>query len=129
MTILRLESDKIFRSTGSGNQKKIWVGNKLIKLNSKWREASKEESAGILADAFGLYSVQYIKKEYIVHNIKCIGCECLSYLNKGETAITAIDILNKYNINISINLSAIDYFNICIYVYIYIYIYIYILSV
>ena len=35
MTILQLDSRNVFGTTGSGNQKKQWIGPKLIKLNSK----------------------------------------------------------------------------------------------
>ena len=36
----------MFGSEGSGNQKKFWTAdNKLVKLNSKYREADKEVSA------------------------------------------------------------------------------------
>lgn len=114
MTVLKLETSEVFGSDGSGNQKKVWIDNKLIKLNSKYREASKEVSASILGKAFGLDIVQYIKREYLYNGNKYTGCECDSYLSTGDTTITLADILNFYNIDIPLNMSAKEYFNITI---------------
>lgn len=114
MTTLKLETDKVFGSDGSGDQKKIWVDNKLIKLNSKFREASKEVSASILGKAFGLNIVEYSKGEYFYKGAKHIGCECNSYIMDGESTVPIIDMINFYNINIPRNMSALEYFNITI---------------
>lgn len=114
MTILKLDSKNMFGTDGSGNQKKIWVDNTLIKLNSKFREASKEVSASILGEAFGLNVVEYTKKEYLFNSVKHIGCECKSYLNINEISITLIEIINFYNIDIPKNMNSVDYFNITV---------------
>lgn len=110
--MLNLEIDRLFGTDGSGNQKKVWIGNNLVKLDSKFRESQKEVSASILGKAFGLNVVEYRRSRFIVNGKECIGCYCKNYLSNNETTISAVDILNYFDVNIENNMSAVDYFNI-----------------
>ena len=111
MTILQLDSRNVFGTTGSGNQKKQWIGPKLIKLNSKFHEASKEVSASILGKSFGLPIVHYVKSEYLYKGKKYVGCECDTFLKTNEISISLYQIILAENVIVTNNMSSMDYFN------------------
>jgi hypothetical protein len=105
----------MFGTDGSGNQRKIWINNKLIKIDSKLRESSKEVSAYNIASAFNLNCVRYTRDKFNVDGVEKYGCICDSYMMQGDLkTITLYSILNFYNINIPMNMSAYDYFCITI---------------
>jgi len=114
MPILKLETSRVFGTDGSGNQKKIWVGETLIKLNSKHREANKEVSAYMLGRAFGIDTLEYKRGEYLYQGNKYIGCECKRYTKSGEISVPIIDIINAYNVEIPRSMSAQEYFKVVI---------------
>lgn len=87
-----------FGTEGSGNQIKLWNGSKLIKLNSKYRESSKEVSAYLLGTAFGLQMTPYRQCKYQYRGRIHIGCECISYLNKDEEAVSVFDMEQGLNV-------------------------------
>lgn len=54
-----LDNVMVFGTFGSGNQKKAWFGDTLVKVDSKYRESIKERDASIIGTAFGLNMVEY----------------------------------------------------------------------
>lgn len=114
MKMLELDSKSLFGTEGSGNQKKLWVGNTLIKIDSKHRESKKEVSASVLGEAFGLSVVQYTRERFILSGREHWGCYCNSYLKQNERVITAYKILNYFDVNIPQKMSAREYFEIFI---------------
>lgn len=54
-----LDNVMVFGTSGSGNQKKAWFGDTLVKVDSKYRESIKERDASIIGTAFGLNMVEY----------------------------------------------------------------------
>ncbi len=63
----KIQGLKYFGTSGSGNQRKAWVTinnqDYLIKLNSKYREASKEQSVSRLLIKLGIDHVNYEEKQ------------------------------------------------------------------
>lgn len=110
--MLQLDNYECFGTSGSGNQKKFWINNKLIKLDSKRHESLKEKDAYIVGKAFGLNMVKYdvISCEYEGRIHK--ACICESFMKLGEEAVALFTILNYKIINIDRNMSAKEYFNI-----------------
>lgn len=99
MQMLELSTSDIFGSYSSGEQYKCWVfsgGNRyLVKLNTNYKESSKEFSAYRLATAFRLNCVGY--KEIQVKfkgNIRK-ACICKSYLREGENSISLWDAIGN----------------------------------
>lgn len=112
MMILELDNYSAFGTSGSGNQLKFWVDNKLIKIDSKYKESDKEVSASILAELFGLSCVKYYKSKVMYLGDLKNCCYCLSYLNKEiEEEITVYQILQLKNVNIDRNESSISFYN------------------
>lgn len=99
-----------FGTEGSGNQKKFWVGTQLIKLNTKYHEAEKEYSAGVLGKAFGLNIVEYQRDTYFYKNEVYKGCVCNSFLKQYESAITLAYILSSSTFTVNMNTSSKEYF-------------------
>jgi hypothetical protein len=96
---------------GLGNQKKVWIDNNLIKIDSKLRESTKEVSAYNIASAFCLNCVKYTRDKFNIDGVDRYGCICESYMKDYDLkAVTIYAILNFYNINIPMNMSAYDYF-------------------
>lgn len=109
---LDLDNLNMFGTEGSGHQLKCWttVYGKpcLIKLNSKFREASKEVSASALALACGLNAVRYQASEYTYQGKKRLGCICESFLSPSESSVSVYSLLA--HVNISNNTPAREYF-------------------
>lgn len=103
------ESVSPFGTEGSGCQKKFWMGDRLIKFDSKYHESEKEVSAYKLGEAFGLQMVEYTKKKYLwggeCHN----GCECKSFLSSTDTSVPIYNYIE--NLMIPRNISSMDYFD------------------
>ena len=113
--MMPLASADMFGSEGSGNQKKFWTkDNKLVKLNSKYREADKEVSAYELGTMFGLDMVRYEKKEYMFRSQKCIGCECENYLQPFEVSIPFSELFSGSEAVINFNTKASEFFDITV---------------
>lgn len=110
--MLDLDTYKVFGSEGSGNQKKFWVGDTLIKLNSKYHEAEKEYSAYMLGKLLGFPVIEYKKGKYVYNSVTYNGCECKSFKQPKEESVTLYTVLEF--VAIPANLSALDYFNITI---------------
>lgn len=91
---------KVFGTEGSGHQIKCWTdlnGTKaLIKINSRYREASKEESVSKFLDAAGISHVQYRKIKVTYQSKERIACICKSYLSSGETSMPVYNLLGDY---------------------------------
>ena len=87
-----------FGTSGSGQQIKIWVtkNNKLclVKINSKYREGSKEQSVSRFLTAAG---------------INHIDCECKSFLIPGESVVPLYSLIE--DIKVRNNQSAVELFN------------------
>jgi hypothetical protein len=113
--MIPLNSANMFGSEGSGNQKKFWTtDNRLVKLNSKYREADKEVSAYELGTMFGLDMVRYEKKEYMFRSQKCIGCECENYLQNYEVSIPFSELFSGSEAVINFNTKASEFFDITV---------------
>lgn len=102
-----------------GNQTKFWYKDSLIKVDSEYREATKEQDASIIANSFGLNAVTYqiINKNMSSNHKACI---CNTFLKPYESTITLGNILDFYETHVENNMSASDYFNVaceCIYKY------------
>lgn len=109
--MLELDSRLAFGTDGSGNQKKIWIGNTLYKVDSKFRDSTKEVSASNIADAFEIYHVKYERLQCIVDDDIKWCCRCKSYLSDGDRVINLSQLLDYYCIfSIDKNMSALDYF-------------------
>jgi hypothetical protein len=68
-----------------------------------------------LGSAFGLHCVRYTRDKFIVDSQECYGSICKSYLNANDLRTTTLyNILQYFNINIPMNMSAVDYFNITV---------------
>lgn len=102
--------ETVFGTEGSGNQKKCWIGNNLIKLNSKYHEDEKEYSASRIGNLFGLNVVNYEKGMYTYNNTTYKGCECKSFISKHEYTVTLYWVISQCDFVVSNNLSAKDYF-------------------
>lgn len=110
--MLELDTCKVFGSEGSGNQKKCWINDTLIKLNSKYHESEKEYSAYLFGKLLGFPVIEYKKSKYVYNGSVYNGCECKNYKHKDEESITLYTILEF--VSIPNNLSAVDYFNITV---------------
>lgn len=103
---------RFFGTEGSGHQIKCWFeqgGAKyLIKLNSKYREATKEVDASVLLRAGGLDVVQYTAERFIYKSVERIGCVCKSFLGDNEYSMSLNSIIE--DIIVTNNESALDYF-------------------
>jgi len=110
MQTLQLDSRSVFGTSGSGNQTKIWIGRRhLVKVNSKFREATKEVDAYKLATAFGLNCAKYSEIDVFLHGSNRKACITESFIHDDEVEITVAEILDTYNIHIPMAMSAIDY--------------------
>lgn len=111
---LDLDEFDIFGTEGSGHQKKCWItinGEKyLIKLNSKYREASKEVSASTIAIASGVNAVRYEEGKYKYRGRVHTGCICKSFAGTEDEAHPVHWLIN--DIAIPKGLPAREYFNI-----------------
>lgn len=110
--MLELDSYIIRGADGYGNQKKIWIDNKLYKVDSKFRDSTKEVSASSIAEAFGIYHVTYERTQCTVDDELKWCCCCASYLrSKNDTVISFNQLLEYYGIcSIDRNMSSVDYF-------------------
>ena len=92
MQMLELSTSNVFGSYSLGEQYKCWISisgvKHLIKINTNYRESSKEVTAYKLAKAFGIPCVEY--KEIQVKFMGSIRntCICKSYLRDGENNIS-----------------------------------------
>lgn len=112
MQILQLDSRKVIGTSGSGNQAKVWIDkNHLVKVNSKFRESSKEVDAYKLATALGLNCAEYSEIDVILHNSKRKVCITKSFIQSDEIEVTVASILDSLDVVIPIKMSAIDYIN------------------
>lgn len=86
------DSLKLFGTEGSGHQKKVWITKDnqryLIKLNSKYREALKEQDASILLKACGIDAVTYKAIKVKIYGEERNACICKSFLSNEEYTIT-----------------------------------------
>ena len=87
----------VFGTEGSGHQKKYWTeGNEyLIKINSKYREASKEVSASAILSSLGVFCVDYEMIKVIYGGKQRVACTCKNYLGKGEESTTLYELDRK----------------------------------
>ena len=93
--MLVLDSKYMYGTDGSGNQKKIWINNYLYKVDSKFRDSTKEVSACNIAEAFGLYHVHYERIKCKIDNTEKWCSVCKSYItNREDTSINLFNILN-----------------------------------
>lgn len=92
MQMLELSTSDVFGSYSLGEQYKCWINisgvKHLIKINTNYRESSKEVTAYKLAKAFGISCVEYREIQ-----VKFVGsvrnaCICRSYLRNGENSIS-----------------------------------------
>lgn len=111
--MLELDSSLMYGTDGSGNQKKIWINNYLYKVDSKFRESTKEVSASNIADAFDIEHVTYKRTKCKVDGIERWCSVCKSYLpNNNDVSINLYNILNYYESFIVTNqIQTTDYFN------------------
>ena len=104
---------KIFGTEGSGHQKKAWLNkqgqNYLIKINSKYREALKEQDASIILRACGVDAVEYKAIKVNLYGSERNACICKSFLRDKEFTITLSKILE--DTDIGMNESARSYMN------------------
>ncbi len=108
----KLNEISIFGTEGSGHQTKIWIDNKsrLIKLNSKYKEASKEQSASTIALLSNLNAVKYQQIEVIFKGTKRIACICNNYLQSNvEESFTLYDLISL--VQVGRNTPTIEFFN------------------
>ena len=114
MQTLELSSSKTFGSYSAGEQYKGWVdvnGAKyLVKVNTHYREASKEISAYRLAKAFGLDCVEYKDVNIKFKGLDRNACICRSYLGEKENDISVWKALGN-RFQVKKNESARDLFN------------------
>lgn len=108
--IIKLPQPYVFGSEGSGDQKKIWIGNQLHKLNSKFHEDNKEVAAGIIGRAFGLNCVEYHSARYQVFNKIYKGCYCDSYLAEGDEPVSFAYIFQQSVFDVPMKMSAVEFY-------------------
>ena len=110
--MLELNKQSLFGTEGSGNQKKIWIGDYLYKIDTRNRESTKEVSAYNLAKAFQIPCVEYRREKVTIDGIEHYSSVCKSYLHRGvDKSITFAQLLDMYNIfQIDKNMSAKQYF-------------------
>jgi len=114
MKILKLDSHSVFGTDGSGNQVKMWLNNSLIKVNSKYKEATKEVDAYKLGSAMGLYCAEYTSLLVNYRGSERRACMSESFLLKDEIELTISYIIDLHNISIPMNLSAVEYIDIVV---------------
>lgn len=110
--MLTLKSSEVFRtSVGDGNQEKYWSedGRFLYKINTKYREASKEISAYVLASAFGLPCARYELEEVVLSDVRRVAVKSENFLGYGDSWITMYKVIQAYTP--SYNTPAIDIMN------------------
>lgn len=103
------ESAPPFGAEGTGCQKKFWIGDRLIKFDSKYHESENEVSAYRLGEAFGLQMVEYTKKKYLWEGESYNVCECKSFLSKTDTSVPIYYYME--DLIIPRNMSAADFFD------------------
>ena len=108
--LAELRSSQLFGSEGSGDQKKIWLDNRLHKLNSKFHEDDKEVAASKIGKAFGLNCVQYHSARYKVSGKVFRGCYCQSYLAVNEESVSFAYIFQQSVFDVPMKMSAVDFF-------------------
>ena len=110
--MLKFDKKNLIGTDGSGNQKKFWLGNTLYKIDSKYRDSTKEVSACNIAEAFGIPHVIYNRAKVLVDGEEKWCCFCKSYLSSEDMSISIDKLLTSGGINnISWDMSVIDYFN------------------
>ena len=115
MQTLALDSKNIFGSDGSGNQIKSWINSRfLIKVNSKYREASKEVDAYKLGTALGLDCAKYEQINVMFRGEKRVACITESFLLPDEIELTVAEILDTMQISIPMNMSAKSFIDITV---------------
>ena len=107
------ENIKLFGTEGSGHQKKAWINideqKYLIKLNSKYREALKEQDASIILRSCGINAVEYKAIKVNVYGVERNACICKSFLCGSDFTITLGKILE--DVTITLKDSAMSYMN------------------
>lgn len=99
MQILQLDSRKVIGTSGSGNQAKVLVDkNHLVKVNSKFKESSKEVDAYKLGSIFGLNCAEYSEIDVILHNSKRKACITKSFIQSGEVEVTVASIMDSLDL-------------------------------
>ena len=112
MQKLALDSRNIFGTDGSGNQIKQWIDeNHLVKVNSRYRESSKEADAYLLGSAMGLNCAKYTEKDVILHGESRKACITESFVMQNEIEITVSEIMEIMEIAIPMKISAVEYIN------------------
>lgn len=99
---MTLDLDKenivLFGTEGSGHQSKAWVVKNgieyLIKVNSKYREASKEVSVSKFLETIGIPHAEYEIINVTIGNKKRVACISKSYLDKNEASIPFYNLLS-----------------------------------
>lgn len=115
MRTLALDSRNVFGSDGSGNQVKSWLNKRqLLKINSKFRESTKEVDAYILGTAFGLNCAKYTALDVIYKGVTRKACLTESFLCGDEIEITASEMLDFSGRSIPMTMSSKDYFYILV---------------
>lgn len=112
--MIDLKDSIMFGTEGSGNQKKFWVDNNLVKLDSKLRESHKEVSAYHIGRHLGLNCLEYERGTFLYEGREHKGVISRSYLCDGDIVYTLVDILNFYNVIIPMNMSTKEYFSITV---------------
>lgn len=104
---------KLFGTEGSGHQKKCWIKENghqyLIKINSKFKEATKEHSASVILRSCGINAVYYDVIDINYKGQKRIACMCKSFLSAGESTTTLSSIME--DVVVLRNESAASYFD------------------
>lgn len=108
--VIDLSQVLLFGSEGSGDQKKIWIENRLHKLNSKIHEDDKEVAASIIGRAFGLDCVEYHSAKYQVSGKIYRGCYCDSYLKEGDEPVSFAYILQQLVFDVPMKLPAVKFY-------------------
>lgn len=98
-----IASLNVFGSEGSGNQIKCWIdqgeSKYLIKINSKYREASKEVSVSKFLDIINIPHAKYNEINVIYKGVKRKACITKSFIQLGECSAPIYNYLslNKYD--------------------------------
>ena len=96
-------------------QEKYWYNTHyLIKLDSKYRESSKEEDAFKIAQSLGLNAVEYKKIKVIHKGTVKNACVCRNFLDKGEVEIPVHRIFELCDYIADYKISANDYMDITV---------------
>lgn len=108
--ITGLTQSRLFGSEGSGDQKKIWIEDRLHKLNSKFHEDDKEVAASIIGRAFGLNCVEYHSAKYQVSDKIYRGCYCDSYLAEYEEPVSFAYIFQQTTFDVPMKMPAVKFY-------------------